>query len=478
MALLPRLQQKLAVQLRNLMTKFHLKHCLLLLALFLFLPIHAHAAPTLDATSTSITTGFGAGPVTKTWTNACNSCAIVVLTADIWQDAAGTGSITTAKANGSDMVKVAATRSTAMASEMYYFVATSSGTVALSVTVTGATDAIKMGTASFLGVDTSTPFNASSTAIGTTGNPTASVTTTSDGALVVATLSRFSTTNANTNRTSLFKNAAVSTFAAASYQIAGAAGSQSDTYTGTVTQDWSMIIAGFKAGGLSTTTAKTSATAATSAVIPLTSNPVAGNLLAICTTDDWGATSTVSSITDTLGNTFSRIGAGSDASFTDGEMWYAKNILGGADTVTVNFAHSVKYGVLVREISGLDPTSPLDASATPAMRPGATIHQATSTPTAFTNDLNVGCLASNDGSATISNGAGYGNLSVFVEASSGGQGGINEQATTTAGQQVYKFSTNFSDHGIVNGATFKYLGAGGGVSLVSNFGDLILFGDW
>jgi hypothetical protein len=35
------------------------------------------SAITFDASSTSITTGFNAGPVTKSWTQACNSCSLI-----------------------------------------------------------------------------------------------------------------------------------------------------------------------------------------------------------------------------------------------------------------------------------------------------------------------------------------------------------------------------------------------------------------
>jgi hypothetical protein len=48
--------------------------------------------------------------------------------------------------------------------------------------------------------------------------------------LVTATLSRFGTTDATTNRTSLYNSTASSTLGAASYQIATTAGSYSDTY--------------------------------------------------------------------------------------------------------------------------------------------------------------------------------------------------------------------------------------------------------
>jgi YD repeat-containing protein len=77
--------------------------------------------------------------------------------------------------------------------------------------------------------------------------------------VVIATLSRFSTIDATTNRTSLYKDRAGSTLGAASYQIATTSGVHSDTYTGSASQDWSMIIASFRPA-TSTTAATVSTT--------------------------------------------------------------------------------------------------------------------------------------------------------------------------------------------------------------------------
>ena len=103
----------------------------------------------------------------------------------------------------------------------------------------------------------SSPLDASNIATGFGGNPTASVTTVTANDLVTATLSRFGTTDATTNRTALYSSTASSTLGAASYQLATTAGSYSDTYTGTASADWSMVMAAFKPatdGGTGSTT--------------------------------------------------------------------------------------------------------------------------------------------------------------------------------------------------------------------------------
>jgi RHS repeat-associated protein len=203
----------------------------------------------LDATSTSITNGFNAGPITKSWTHTITgSSTILVLMADLWQDTGGTGTVASATWKGVAFTKVKAALSGNMDSEVWYLAPTSTGAGTLSVTVTGATDAIKFGAASFTGVSTSSPLDASSTATGTSGTPSASITTATSSDLVIDTLSRYTTTNATTSKTALFRDNSNSTLAAGSYQLATSSGSYSDSYTGSASDDWSMVIAAFKPG--------------------------------------------------------------------------------------------------------------------------------------------------------------------------------------------------------------------------------------
>ena len=105
-----------------------------------------------NASSTSITTGYNAGPVTKTWTHTTSgSDRLLVLMADIWQDVGGTGTITSASYGGQALTKVTNTRSGGMASEIWYLENPPTGANTMSVTITGATDAIKLGVASLYG---------------------------------------------------------------------------------------------------------------------------------------------------------------------------------------------------------------------------------------------------------------------------------------------------------------------------------------
>jgi RHS repeat-associated protein len=211
----------------------------------------------LHATSSTIHGGYTSGPTTKNWTHTTSgSNRLLVLFADIWQDVGGTGTITSATYNGTSLTKATSTRGGGMASEIWYLANPASGSNTVSVTVTGATDSIKLTAASFTGANQSSPLDASNATSGWGGNPTISLTTGTANDLVTATLSRFGTTDATTNRTSLYNSTASSTLGAASYQIATAAGSYSDTYTGSASSDWSMAMAGFKpaTGGTGSTT--------------------------------------------------------------------------------------------------------------------------------------------------------------------------------------------------------------------------------
>lgn len=201
-----------------------------------------------DATSTSITTGYNGGPTTKTWTHTVTGTSpIIVLTADIWQDVGGTGSISSASWNGGALTKATSTRRLGMASEIWYLVATTTGAKTMSVTVTGATDAIKMAAASFTGVSATDPLDFVVTSTGSTGNPKITATSTTNAEVIVSTLSRFSTTDATTSQTALYKDRVTSTLGAASYTFATSASAFTDTYTGSANQDWSMAAAVFKA---------------------------------------------------------------------------------------------------------------------------------------------------------------------------------------------------------------------------------------
>ncbi len=108
----------------------------------------------------------------------------------------------------------------------------------------------------------------------------------------------------------------------------------------------------------------------------------------------WGGSSAVLSVTDSAGNTYSQavgtntvnIGTSSEVSQS---IWYAPNIKGGANTVTVTYnTNTVSYpDVFVLEYSGLSATSPLDV-VSGSVGAGSPANSGSATPSG-TGDLLV-----------------------------------------------------------------------------------------
>lgn len=95
-------------------------------------------------------------------------------------------------------------------------------------------------------------------------------------------------------------------------------------------------------------------------------NAVAGNFICVIISSYFGAIQ-VSSVSDTAGNSYSRIGAreGFDSNHNQ-EIWAASNINGNANNViTATYASSAQYRkIAVGQFSGIAASSPYDVSAT------------------------------------------------------------------------------------------------------------------
>ncbi len=78
-------------------------------------------------------------------------------------------------------------------------------------------------------------------------------------------------------------------------------------------------------------------------------------------------TSTVTSVSDSLGNTYAQAGTLVTGSAERQALYYAKNILAGSNVVTVTFNQAARIAdVRILEYSGLDPNNPLDVTASAA----------------------------------------------------------------------------------------------------------------
>ncbi len=78
-------------------------------------------------------------------------------------------------------------------------------------------------------------------------------------------------------------------------------------------------------------------------------------------------TSTVTGVSDSLGNTYTQAGSMITGSTARQSIYYARNILAGSNVVTVTFNQAARFvDVRILEYSGLDPSNPLDVTASAA----------------------------------------------------------------------------------------------------------------
>ena len=114
-----------------------------------------------------------------------------------------------------------------------------------------------------------------------------------------------------------------------------------------------------------------------------------------------GATNPITSVTDSAGNTWTRIGTAHFVSGhnSDGEMWYSANAKP-VTTVTVHNASAASVAFEVQEFSGVATTSPLDVS-TGTANTGTAANSGSVTSTAA-NELVVGFVAGHNNAQAIS----------------------------------------------------------------------------
>jgi hypothetical protein len=148
----------------------------------------------------------------------------------------------------------------------------------------------------------------------------------------------------------------------------------------------------------------------TSTTIAFTSNNTAGNLIVVGFYFD--DTVNVSSVTDTQGNVYVRAGTQvhSAALSALSDIYYAKNIIGGANAVTVTLSGPVGLTVFIHEYSGLDQNFPLDVTASSTGN-STTLDSGLAT-TNFANELIFG-WGPNGQAGIISAGSGFTTRSTF-----------------------------------------------------------------
>ena len=165
-------------------------------------------------------------------------------------------------------------------------------------------------------------------------------------------------------------------------------------------------------------------------------------------------TSSVSSVTDKLGNVYTLAVGPTTASGARQSIYYAKNIKGGSNTVNVAFNQAAAYpDIRVLEYAGADTTNPLDVTAA-AVGSGTTANSGSATTTAA-NDLIVGA----DTIATGTPGPGTGFIARIITTHDSDL--AEDKTGTTAGSYSATAPLSPSGYWVMQMAAFKLAGTGG-----------------
>jgi len=172
---------------------------------------------------------------------------------------------------------------------------------------------------------------------------------------------------------------------------------------------------------------------------------VAGHLNVVAV--GWGdTTSTISSVTDTQNNTYTLAIGPTSYNGLRQSVYYAKNIAGGSNTVTVKFNQSASYpDVRILEYAGADPNNPLDQKA--AGTGTGTSTNSTSVTTTSANELIFGTGTTGDAFSA----AGSGFVNRMIDAF----GNIAEDKTVTSTGSYNATATTGSAPWIMQVVTFK-----------------------
>lgn len=172
-------------------------------------------------------------------------------------------------------------------------------------------------------------------------------------------------------------------------------------------------------------------------------NTTSGNTILVVVATGASATSIVTSIADTNGNSYVQVT--SNVNTIDGELWGAKNINGGATPViTITFsASAVDFTALAAEYSGINRTyhltgsvgNPADVRKTNTGN-STSITPGTTTATNQSTELIVLCGITQNATGGFTVGAGFGNLAARNGGASAVSVALQDKTVTTQGTQT------------------------------------------
>jgi hypothetical protein len=183
-------------------------------------------------------------------------------------------------------------------------------------------------------------------------------------------------------------------------------------------------------------------------------NVTTGNLIVV-SVSGWPNLPASTAVTDSLGNSYSIAGTVLTSQGAYSAIYYAKNVKGGADTVTVNTVKSGgQISMAVAEFSGADTTSPLDKTAG-TVGSGNTPSSGMMTPS-MSGELVIGSGTHNGNTVTTA-GSGFTMIAVPTEDSNSHQPLAMEYQVLSGNQQTtatFNLAVGFS--WTQNGALFKH----------------------
>lgn len=184
---------------------------------------------------------------------------------------------------------------------------------------------------------------------------------------------------------------------------------------------------------------------------------VSGNFLLLWVSTSAAALGDITGVTDTLSNTWVKVGSDRQGGRT-GDWWYVLSAAAGTPTITVTTTNYVTRAMVLRELSGVAASSPIDVSAYAAV--SSSTSATTTATTTNANDLIVGAAGVDSTSVTFTLGSGYSNLTT----AGGGDflsSAMESKNVTATGSQTADFTLSGSQSGISSIIAIKELAAGG-----------------
>lgn len=196
------------------------------------------------------------------------------------------------------------------------------------------------------------------------------------------------------------------------------------------------------------------------------SSTTSGNLIVVAVTS-YGATQTCNTVTDTKGNTYTKIGSVNRSPGDDTiDLFYAKNITGGAShRIDVTMANTENIGIAMSEYSGADTSSPLDTNNNSGNGTGSTATSGSITPSVNNCLIFVGGTDQRLATTTVTAGSGYTLRAMAGTADNSVRVYSEDQIQSTAAAITGDFAIGTSVTWAASIAAFKpAVGGGGGAS--------------